>query len=178
MKNTLLIIMSATIFAACSSTHKANSSKLTYETIKDPETKVLRGYINRNILETDTSFKWFNENMKYGRADAEAVNAFKIYGSNFSMIVFGGTWCHDTQNLLSVFYRLVDKSGYPENKITLIAVDRAKTAPGDLQKTYNITNVPTFIVIKNNKEVGRVVEYGKEGAIDKELGQIVVNASK
>ena len=66
-----------------------------------------------------------------------------------------------------------DKSGYPENKITLVAVDRAKTGPDNLHKTYNITNVPTFIVLKDGKEVGRVVEYGKEGVIDKELGEIV-----
>ncbi|HAI83817.1 MAG TPA: glycerophosphodiester phosphodiesterase, partial [Chitinophagaceae bacterium] len=39
---------------------------------------------------------------------------------------------------------------------------------------WNIINVPTFIVLDNNgKEVGRVVEYGKYGVIDKELGEIV-----
>ena len=125
------------------------------------------------MIESDTAFKWFKENLKYGQADTAAVEAFRTKANQFKMVVFGGTWCHDTQNLLPVFYRLVDKSNYPNSSITLIGVDREKTALNDLHKTYNITNVPTFIVLQNGKEVGRVVEYGKIGAIDKELGQIV-----
>jgi len=34
--------------------------------------------------------------------------------------------------------------------------------------------VPTFIIVKNGREVGRVVEYGKTGNIEKELGEIVM----
>jgi thiol-disulfide isomerase/thioredoxin len=89
------------------------------------------------------------------------------------MVVFGGTWCEDTQNLLPKFYQLVNASGYPQSKISLIAVDRKKQTINDLSKIYNISNVPTFIVLKDGKEVGRVVEYGKEGDITKELGKIV-----
>src|SRR3954452_11058900 len=103
--------------------NRANAqSNLTYQVISDSETKVLKGYLNRSILESDTTFKWFAENMKYGTADPAAVESFKTNASHFSIVIFGGTWCHDTQNLLPVFYRLVDKSGYPENKITLIGV--------------------------------------------------------
>lgn len=148
-------------------------AKPKYITVADTETVVLKGYINRSVLEGDTAFKWFDENMKYGTADEAAVKAFKNNATKFDVVVFGGTWCHDTQNLLPVFYRLVNKSGYPENKITLIALDRAKTGPDDVTKTYNVTNVPTFIILHDGKEVGRVVEYGKTGEIDKELGEIV-----
>jgi thiol-disulfide isomerase/thioredoxin len=129
--------------------------------------------LHRSDIERDTSFKWFTQNMKFGTADAAAVSAFQKNASKFQMVVFGGTWCDDTQNLLPVFYRLVDKSGFPDSSITLIGVDRAKTTLYDLHKVFHITDVPTFIVMKDGKEVGRVVEYGKEGQIDKELGEIV-----
>ena len=33
--------------------------------------------------------------------------------------------------------------------------------------------MPTFIVMKNGKEVGRVIEYGESGEAMKELGKIV-----
>jgi hypothetical protein len=33
--------------------------------------------------------------------------------------------------------------------------------------------VPTIIVYKNGKELGRVVEYGKYGVFDKELAEII-----
>lgn len=173
MKNIVVAACSFVFLISCASSRHAGAIQSKYTVVADTETKVLKGYINRATLEGDTAFKWFTENMKYGTPDPAAVEAFKNNAANFSMVVFGGTWCHDTQNLLPVFYQLVDKSGFPENKITLIAVDRAKTATGDLHKTYHITNVPTFIVMKDGKEVGRVVEYGKEGKIDKELGEIV-----
>ncbi|MBK7347662.1 MAG: hypothetical protein IPI98_12365 [Chitinophagaceae bacterium] len=40
---------------------------------------------------------------------------------------------------------------------------------GNLTAAFNIINVPTIIVMKEGKEVGRVVEYGKTGQWDKEL---------
>ena len=60
-----------------------------------------------------------------------------------------------------------------DSSITLIGVDRAKTSLYNLHNLFHIVDVPTFIVMKDGKEVGRVVEYGKEGQIDKELGEIV-----
>ena len=159
------------ITIACSSSHLTNKSN--YEVYSDSETKILKGIINRAILEKDTAFKWFTENMKWGQANANAVAAFSKQANKFSLIVFGGTWCHDTQNLLPIFYRLVDKSNYPQNKITLIMVDRKKQTINNLTEKYNITNVPTFIVMHDGKEAGRIIEYGKYGEIDKELGEIV-----
>ena len=135
--------------------------------------KVLKGLLKRSDIETDTSFKWFKQNMQYGTASASAIDAFKKNGAKFQVVVFFGTWCEDSQNLVPVFYRLVDKSGYPDSSISLIGVDRAKTTLDNLHKAFNITNVPTFIVMKDGKEAGRVVEYGKYGEIDKELGEIV-----
>ncbi len=160
----------------CTLSKQAVGNKNNFTVIADDQEKVLKGYIDKSVLESDTAFKWFRENMKYGNADTSAIETFKTYANDFDMIVFGGTWCHDTQAMLPVFYRLIEKSGYPENKIKLIAVDRSKIAPDDLQNTYNVTNVPTFIILKEGKEVGRVVEYGKNGKIDKEMGEIVLKA--
>ena len=36
----------------------------------------------------------------------------------------------------------------------------------------NIINVPTVMVMKEGKEVGRVVEYGHYGMVEKELAEI------
>ena len=38
--------------------------------------------------------------------------------------------------------------------------------------------VPTIIVMKNGREIGRVVEYGKYGSFDKELGEILAVGSR
>ncbi|HEX8332959.1 MAG TPA: thioredoxin family protein [Segetibacter sp.] len=173
------LIIASFILTSCSvaqRTLKVTETR-TYEVTHDAESKILKGYIDRATIENDTSFKWFKENMKYGTANAAAVQAFQTNGNNVHFVVFGGTWCHDTQNLLPVFYRLADKGGVSNDKITLVGMDRAKTALNGFEKAFKITNVPTFIVMKDGKEIGRVVEYGKYGAIDKELGEIVAAAT-
>lgn len=159
--------------SACSSAKHA-AGKTNYEIIKDPEAKILKGTLNRALIENDTAFAWFKDNMRYGSVDEYALTAFTQKVGEFSIVVFGGTWCHDTQNLLPKFYRLLDKSGFPEKKVVLIGVDREKKALNDLHTKWNITNVPTFIIVKKGKEVGRVVEYGKTGNIERELGEIVM----
>lgn len=160
-----------TVLTACTSSQK--SMKVNYETLQYKNRKMLKGVINRSILEKDTAFAWFTENRKFGVPAVEAVKNFSLVKNKISIVVFGGTWCEDTQNLLPRFYQLVDASGFPEKKVTLIAVDRQKKTINHLDSIYKITNVPTFIVIHEGKEIGRVVEYGSKGDITKELGEMV-----
>ncbi len=138
----------------------------------DKNRKVLRGLITRADIENDTAFSWFKKNYNLGRPDASAVAAFKQHANNFHILIFGGTWCSDTQNLLPQFYRLTDAAGYADSSITLIGVDNEKTTLDNLNKTFHLINVPTFIVLKDGKEVGRVVEYGESGDAMNELGRI------
>ncbi len=147
----------------------------TYEISTDKENgaKVLKGLLTRADIDTDTSFKWFQQNYQLGQANEQAVQAFQKNGTKFQIVVFFGTWCEDSQNLLPVFFRLADKSDYPATNVTLIGIERGKMALNNLRTAFNITNSPTFIVMKDGKEIGRVVEYGKYGHIDKELGEIV-----
>ena len=150
------------------------SSKPNYQVFTDTNgSTALKGIINRSILVNDSSFQWFVENGKYGEADASAVAAFQKNGSKITLLVLFGTWCHDSHNLLPKFYRLIDKAGFPESKIVLVAVDKSKTAVQQLHVKYQLKTVPTFIVLMNGKEIGRVEEYGKTGYMEKELGEIV-----
>ena len=166
MKKLFIILL---ILSSCKPMQKAN-----FETIITPKEKTLKGVINRDIIEADTSFQWFPTNYKFAQPDADAIKIFNKNKSNFKLMVFGGTWCEDTQNLLPMFYKLIEQSKYPERKITLIGVDRQKQSGNELAAKYNIKNVPCFIVLKNDgTEVGRVVEYGKGIGIDKELAEIV-----
>ena len=175
MNKIIIVAIIFSLFISCSSSNQMSGPKANYIVIADDKEKVLKGYINKSVLDSDPTFKWFRENMKYGIADSLAVDVFRRHANDFKLIVFGGTWCEDTQAMLPLLYRLVEKSGYPESNITLVAVDRTKIGPDDLHKVYNVTNVPTFIVLIKGKEIGRVVEFGKYAQIDKELGEIVNN---
>jgi thiol-disulfide isomerase/thioredoxin len=173
MKNLLFAVLMCIFLLSCAAKKVAVEQVHTYETIMDGTTKIEKGLLKRSDLDADTSFKWFQQNYHLGSADASAVSAFEKNKDSFQLVVFFGTWCEDSQNLVPAFYRLIDKSGYDEKNITLIGVDRSKATLDNLNKAFHITRVPTFIVMHNGKEVGRVVEYGKSGVMDKELGDVV-----
>ena len=169
--STLFLNVAGILMSACSST--TIPSRPSYQIVSDSETVVIKGVLNRTILENEVAFTWMAENRKYGSADAGAVKVFGERKEKFTLLIFIGTWCHDSQNLLPVLYRLTDKSGFPDSRIKIVGVDRNKTAPHNWHQIWQITNVPTFIVLQNGKEAGRVVEYGTTGNIEKELAAIV-----
>src|SRR3954453_9359674 len=176
MKRILVVTSALLVMFSCKAQKQAalaSAANNPYETIKGNNEITLKGLLSRKVIESDTTFKWFKNNYALGMADVSAVQAFQQKKDKFHVVIFGGTWCEDTQNLLPVFYRLADKSGLPDSSITLIGVDRDKQTLDNLSGAFNIINVPTFIIMHNGKEVGRVVEYGKYGQIDKELGEIV-----
>lgn len=171
MRIFFLAFFSILFFASCSSS-KLSAGK-DYITVPDNRSKILSGKINRSLIENDTSFAWFRENIQYGEADASAVAAIKKNAQKFKLVVVAGTWCSDSWNLLPKFYRLIAAADYPESNVLLIGVDRKKMAYKNMHAPYQIVNTPTFIVMQNGKEVGRVVEYGKTGYMEKELGEII-----
>ena len=144
-----------------------------FEVIKEGNNKILKGVITREDISADSSFTWYKQNLAGYTPNASAVNAFKEKGTDLQVIAFGGTWCSDTQIILPKFFSIIDASAFPVSNVTLIGVDRNKKTIGHLAEALHVLNVPTFIILKNGVEVGRVVEYGKTGQWDKELGDII-----
>jgi thiol-disulfide isomerase/thioredoxin len=152
-------------------------SQVQYEVKVEGPDKILKGVLSRELVQKDSSFTWFAQNQQGYTPNAEAVSALKTKSGVLHFIVFGGTWCGDTKYILPKFYSLTDAAAITADRISLIGVDRGKKTLGYLSESLNITNVPTIIVLKDGKEIGRVVEYGKTGQWDKELGEIVGKAN-
>lgn len=151
-----------------------------FEVLKEgaPGEKTFKGIISREVIQNDSSFKWYAENLKGYTPNAVAVEALKKNADSIQLLTFMGTWCEDSHNIIPKFYSLLDAAGFSKDKVTLIGVDRSKKTLSHFTEALNIKNVPTIIVFKNGKELGRVVEYGKYGMFDKELGEIINSASK
>ena len=140
--------------------------------VERPNEKNLKGIISRDLLLKDTSFNWYAENLKGYTPNVAALEGLKRIKDSIQLLTFMGTWCEDSQNIIPKFFTLADAAGFSNDRITLIGVDRQKKTLSHLAEALNIINVPTIIVMKNGKEIGRVVEYGKYGLFDMELGEI------
>lgn len=161
-----LLLLAQLSFAQTTVTKDANGNK------------VIRGFISRKELASDSAFTWFAQNTKGYTPNAAAVQALKSAKDSIRILAFGGTWCGDTKHILPKFYALTDAAGLAEDKVVLLGVDNSKKTIQNLSETFAITNVPTFIVLKNGKEIGRVVEYGTSGQFDKDLGEIIAGTKK
>ena len=145
--------------------------------VERPNEKSLKGIISRQVLLADTvSSKWYADGLKGFNVRTDAKEALEKNKDSVRLLVFIGTWCEDSHFILPKLYATCDAAGFPEKNITLIGVDRNKTTLGNLTETLNVKNVPTIIVFKNGKELGRVVEYGKYGMFDKDLAEIIVGS--
>ena len=136
-------------------------------------TKIVKGFLTKQELATDSSFMWFAENQKGYTPNQNALQLLRANKDSVNIVAFGGTWCGDTKYILPKFFVLADAAGLSPDRITLIGVDRSKKTIQHLSEAFGITNVPTLIVMKNGKEVGRVVEYGHTGLFDKDLAEIL-----
>ena len=144
-----------------------------FEVINEGSQHILKGFISRDQLEKDTSYKWYASNKSGYTPNAEALAALSGNKDSIQLIVFMGTWCGDSHFIIPKFYSLTDAGGFSQDRITLFGVDRRKKTISHLTEALNVKNVPTIIVMKNGRELGRVVEYGKYGMWDKELGEII-----
>jgi thiol-disulfide isomerase/thioredoxin len=170
MKKILLLIftvpVSCTLFAQAQ--YEINKDE------KHPEQFIVRGIINKYLVENDSAYgKWYRMSQNGYNPDTATLNAFERAKGKVQFVVFGGTWCEDTQFILPKFFKLTEKTGVPDNTITFFGVNRAKKSLSSISDAFNVTLVPTIIVMKDGKEMGRVVEYGKTGKWDKELAAIL-----
>ena len=143
-----------------------------YEILKDQNgDRILKGIISRDILSKDTSYKWYTQNQKPYSGGKDMI----VFGKNkdsIQLVIFMGTWCEDSQVIIPKLFPFLDAAGFPNDQVTLIGVDRNKKSISHLTDAFNVLNVPTIIVMKEGKELGRVVEYGRYGMVEKELAEI------
>ncbi len=163
----------AIILVSCQAIAQSNSFPL-YEILPDAEeTKILKGFITPKIIKEDSSFTWYAQTAKYFRPNAEAVKVIAEKAYDFHIIIFMGTWCHDSQQIMPKYLATLEAAEFPDHRMVMIAVDRQKNAHANLQRPLNVVNVPTLLIMKDGKEMGRIVEFGNGERLDTQLAEIV-----
>ena len=77
---------------------------------------------------------------------------------DIEIYVLFGTWCHDSQREVPRFLQLLNSLNIQENYIHLIGLNFLKNEPQDRGKHFQIKKTPTFVFLRNQKEIGRIVE--------------------
>jgi thiol-disulfide isomerase/thioredoxin len=178
----LFIILSATLLVACNTSkeknkvEKDNSKEMISEKSKEKindtvayeDSVMLLGKANRKGFQMDAFKGWFNTGYSDYQVDSESLDQLKPLLKDVTITVFMGTWCEDSQRETPHFYKILDAANFDESKLTLITVSDEKTTPQGFEEGKNITNVPTIIMYKEGKELGRIVEYPIE-SLEKDM---------
>jgi len=127
-----------------------------YTVTSDGANKILKGLISRDMLENDTAFRWFHNNKASFVPRTEAVAVLREKATEVQFLVFAATWNEETKYIIPRFFALLDAAAVPPDQVTLIGVDHANHSAHHLSEDMHIMNLPTIIVLKEGKEVGRL----------------------
>lgn len=102
----------------------------------------------------------------------EGSKALASVPAGAEVVVVLGTWCGDSRREVSRFVEALELAGRVPFQVKWVNVDRNKEAPGFDPSALGIRYVPTFVVFRGDREVGRVVE-SSPGGIEHDVGALL-----
>ena len=137
------------------------------QTSVNTDQNVITGKTDVRILERNVGYRWYKENYFSYQPNLSAINFIKETPKDIQFIVFAGTWCESSRQLLPQFYKVMDLSGVSKQRITLYFIDRDYRSPQGLENYYGINSTPIIILHQKNVEIGRIttVNQSIEAAI-------------
>ena len=131
------------------------------------EESVLVGPVSREKVEA-TVPEWVQAEVD-AKPDAGAAKALAAAvsagaGAGAEVTVYLGTWCGDSRREVPRFWKALDAmGGSAPFQVRYVGIDRHKQEPAADVGRDGVLYLPTFIVRRDGREVGRVVETSPHG---------------
>jgi thiol-disulfide isomerase/thioredoxin len=139
----------------------ATSTSTAAQPAKPPK-PVLLGQITREQVEAAVP-DWVQAEVE-SMPDKAAVAALAAVPPGAEVTIYMGSWCGDSRREVSRLWRALDEAGGSiPCTIHYIGVDRDKKEPAALVEGSGLRYVPTLIVRRDGREVGRIVESAPHG---------------
>ncbi len=136
--------------------------------------KMLLGTQTKKQLLKEPFSDWYNKEHDEYAIDKKTVTELRKEKLNsYAMTVVMGTWCEDSHREVPRLMKILEELKYPEQRLTIIAVNRKKESPSGEEGVLNIQRVPTIILYKYGKEIGRIIESPKTGYLERDLLEIL-----
>jgi thiol-disulfide isomerase/thioredoxin len=100
-------------------------------------------------------------NYKVKKANPEKLKVLSELKDSVDVLIFFGTWCSDSKKWIPRLLSI--KENLPVKKYTFVAIDTTKKDEKLWVKQHKVKKVPTIIFLRDNQELGRIVEKPKKG---------------
>ncbi len=118
---------------------------------------MLLGWFNRSAL-NGAGYEAFPTTYDTVQITPGMVDLIRQVSIGVDTRVYLGTWCSDSKREVPRFLKIADQAGIPPARITLCGVDRSMKCADSSAQREKIERVPTFIFLKDGKEIGRIIE--------------------
>jgi len=106
----------------------------------------------------DSAFAWFEAEKDSYVVLKEYFEDYQTDFENITIKVVLGTWCSDSRREVPRFIKILEYIKFPIENLKMICVDRNKKDLSNEVESLDIKLVPTFIIRKGEKEIGRIIE--------------------
>jgi thiol-disulfide isomerase/thioredoxin len=106
------------------------------------------------------------------RPRPEVVDRLRALAREVRIEVYFGSWCPDCAAHIPAFFRVLELADTPLLKVSYVGVPQAKDKRGPYCTERQIVRVPTFVVLVDGREVGRIVET-PEKSLEEDLMKIL-----
>ncbi len=134
---------------------------------------MLIGEVNRQAFKDSAFSGWFNSGYRQYEVDSALLKDNKGMLNDYDIVLVFGSWCHDSRREVPRLLKILDYLNYPKDKIKIYAVNRYKEGLNNEVDSLNVKKVPSLIIYKENKEIGRLIEKPKE-TWEKDLVNIIL----
>lgn len=129
---------------------------------KNQGENIINGRVTKSDFMNPKVFSWYGQEYKNYIVNPDLIAKLNLKSTNLKILIFGGTWCDETQRELPHFIKIIDEIGIQNSSIEMYMLDRKKQCNYFNVSIFNVTNVPTFIFFQNGIEIGRIIESPKK----------------
>lgn len=130
----------------------------------------LSGPVTEQQIREVKIFDLYTERYK---PDSDIIAKLNTIQDSVLVDVFMGMWCHDSKREIPAFFKIMESIDNPLITANYTALEYRRSGPKDIIKENNIKRTPTFIIYKNGKEVGRIIEE-VEVSVESDLYEIII----
>ncbi|WP_157600682.1 thioredoxin family protein [Rufibacter sp. DG15C] len=186
MKKSLLLFATVLALGSCAGTKQSTSASPAPTGINPNENReeksptgetILIGPTTRVAFDQAPHSAWFHPGYQRYTPNAKIMEELTPLLETVTFKAYMGSWCIDSQRDVPRFFKVLDMGRVPLTKLEMVSLREDKSTWTGEEKQLNISAVPTFIVYKDGKELGRIVEVAYP-TIEMQLLNIIKGTEK
>ncbi|MDD3771885.1 MAG: thioredoxin family protein [Weeksellaceae bacterium] len=131
--------------------------------------KMLLGGVSREAFLKPPFKDWYQAEYDAYQPSPAVLKQIKSKIKRCRIEVFMGTWNDSSKVYYPRLVKILDETKFPKERMLTYAVNENKRSFYSEERGKNIEQVPTILIYKGGKEIGRIVESPSSGSLEETI---------